>query len=108
MQDSYRLQQVSREDCDLALTFGETLGDLLAESAMSQKVLVFKLKAVGLDWTDNKVSRLINNELPNNLKAQEVRKIGEALNCDTERLARLIIAYTCHKLTEWGVFQKIR
>ncbi len=108
MQDSFLLQQVSREDCDLALSFGETLDDILAESAMSQKILVFRLKAVGLNWTDNKVSRLINNDLPNNLKAQEVRKIGEALNCDTERFARLMVAYTCHKLTEWGIFQKSR
>ncbi len=107
MQNSV-LRQVSQEDCNLTLSFGETLDDLLAESAISQKILVFKLRAVGLNWTDNKVSRLINNELPNNLKAQEVRKIGEALNCDTERLARLFVAYTCHKLTEWGVFQKIR
>ena len=104
MQDSHVIHQVSRDDCGQALSFGETLGDLLAESAMSQKVLVFKLKAVGLNWTDNKVSRLINNELPNNLKAQDVHKIGAALNCDTERLARLFVAFTCHKLTEWGVF----
>ncbi len=98
------LQQVSRDDCELTLSFGETLGDLLAESEMSQKFLVFRLKAVGLDWSDNKVSRLINNELPNNLKAHDVRKIGEALDCDTDGLARLSVAYACHKLTEWGVF----
>lgn len=92
------------QDCQFALTFGETLGDLLAECGISQKTLVYKLRAVQLNWTDNKVSRLINNELPNNLKAQEVRKIAEALGCNTGQLARLIRAYSCHKLRDWGVF----
>ncbi|HVO71435.1 MAG TPA: hypothetical protein VMT24_15400 [Aggregatilineaceae bacterium] len=89
------------QECHQGLSFGETLGDILADFKLPQKVLVFKLKSVGLNWSDNKVSRLVNNEIPNNLKAREVHKIAQALNCDTRQLAMLIRAYTCHKLKEW-------
>lgn len=91
----------STQECEQGLSFGETLGDILADFGLSQKVLVFKLKSVGMDWSDNKVSRLINDEIPQNLKARDVRKMAEVLSCDTRQLAMLMRAYTCHKLREW-------
>ena len=95
-------------DCEdpYSPTFGDTLDDLLHELRVSQKQLVEKLKTVSLYWSDSTVSRLINNQLPNNLKAQEVRKVAEALDCTTEQLAKLMVAFCCYKLTEWGIVQK--
>ncbi|MBX3065680.1 MAG: helix-turn-helix domain-containing protein [Anaerolineae bacterium] len=92
------------DECGTTLTFGETLDDLMSDRELTQNMLMFRLRSVGIDWSDNKISRIVNNDLPNNLTAAEVRKISEVMKCSRQDLARLILAFTCHRLRQWGVF----
>jgi arginine repressor len=91
-------------DCLRVLSFGETLEDLLFEQRATQQMLVYALNQRGIEWSDNKVSRLVNNDIPDKLKAAEVRAIAEALNCNTVQLARLVQAFACHMLRKAGLF----
>lgn len=92
------------DECGTTLTFGETLDDLMSDRELTQNMLMFRLRSVGIDWSDNKISRIVNNDLPNNLTASEIRKISEVMKCSRQDLARLILAFTCHRLRQWGVF----
>jgi hypothetical protein len=100
-----RILETVTSVCDGALTFGETLDDILHERGLSQKHLL-----VPLGRSKSDISRLITNRdnLPGWLNHTQVEKIARALGCDDLQLARLMLAFDCQSLRSmlkerWGI-----
>lgn len=86
-------------------SFGFVLYSLLVDLDVRQQELLYRLTQAGLRWNDTKLSNLVNDRIPQNLRAREVRIMAEALGCNDSQLARMLTAFTCHKLKEAGLIE---
>jgi succinate dehydrogenase flavin-adding protein (antitoxin of CptAB toxin-antitoxin module) len=88
-------------------SFGFVLYSLLIDLDVRQQELLYRLTQMGLRWNDTKLSNLVNDRIPQNLRAKEVRIMAEALGCNDSQLALMLTAFTCHKLKEAGLIDAL-
>src|SRR5476651_1143055 len=85
--------------CRKSQSFGSNLYNLLIEQNVSQKELAYQTHRSKSD-----VSRLINDEISEKMRVEEVEQIAVALKCDDVQLAKLVRAFVCHVLRGRGLW----
>lgn len=84
--------------CAQIPSFGEVLDSVRETRNLTQKDLSGKLSC-----SEAEVSRLVNNQIPKNLKVSDIDNIAKSLDCTQVELVKLVEAFTCYMLSDRGL-----